>query len=103
MFFLASLVGVVFLYLVGFLILKGFKFSNLFALAAAPIVSTLCFEILAIVFDKLNHAAFWAVFFVPSLLLGAVVCGIGVLYGRRQGQTQKNAVAASSRTVLVLI
>lgn len=95
MFFLASLVGVVFLYLVGFLILKGFKFSNLFALAAAPIVSTLCFEILAIVFDKLNHAASWVVFFVPSLLLGAVVCGIGVLYGRRQGQTQKNAVAAS--------
>ena len=93
MFFLASLVGVVFLYLVGFLILKGFKFSNLFALAAAPIVSTLCFEILAIVFDKLNHAAFWAVFFVPSLLLGAVVCGIGVLYGRRQGQTQKNMSA----------
>lgn len=58
---------------------------------------TLCFEILAIVFDKLNHAAFWAVFFVPSLLLGAkVVCGIGVLYGRRQGQTQKNAVAGQA-------
>ena len=75
MFFLASLVGVVFLYLVGFLILKGFKFSNLFALAAAPIVSTLCFEILAIVFDKLNHAASWAVFFVPSLLLGAALGG----------------------------
>ena len=59
MFFLASLVGVVFLYLVGFLILKGFKFSNLFALAAAPIVSTLCFEILAIVFDMWYWCAVW--------------------------------------------
>ena len=95
MFFLASLVGVVFLYLVGFLVLKGFRFSNLFALAAAPIVSTLGFETLAIVLDKLDQAASWTVFFVPSLLVGIVVFGVGTLLGRRRVHARADAVAAS--------
>lgn len=95
MFFLASLVGVIFLYLVGFLVLKGFKLPNLFALAAAPIVSTLCFETLAVIFDKLNHEASWMTFFAPSLLIGVVVCGIGSLLDRKRLQVQANTVDAS--------
>ena len=97
MFFLASLIGVVFLYLVGFLVLKGFRFSNLFALAAAPIVSTLCFEVLAIIFDKLNLFASWTIFFVPSLLAGVAIYGVGALLGRRHAHVQTNSVIVSER------
>lgn len=76
MFFAASLLAVVLLYLVGFLLLKAFRFPALFAIAGAPIISTLCYEVLAIGFDKAGVSASWASLFFPSLVVAGVVLAI---------------------------
>lgn len=92
MFFFASLVGVVFFYLVGFLVLKGFRFSNLFAIAGAPIVSILCYEILAVIFDKLNIFATWTTFLVPSLAISIVIGSAGVFVRRKRARFQPDSI-----------
>lgn len=86
------------LYLVGFLLLKTFRFSTLLSLAAAPIVSTVCLEVLAIAYDKLNiFASGWALF-LPVLIFAAVAYGISsLLLKRRVRANGKPSVALHKR------
>ena len=88
MFFAASLVAVVLLYLVGFLLLKAFRFPALFAIAGAPIISTLCYEVLAIGFDKAGASASWASLFFPSLVVAGVAMGVSAVMHRRRNIAQ---------------
>lgn len=83
MFFLSSLVSVILLYVVGFLMLKSFKFPTLFALAIAPVISTILFEILAVVYDKANVFATGWNLFLPVLVLTVLVYGMSIILTRR--------------------
>lgn len=88
MFFAASLVAVVLLYLVGFLLLRAFRFPALFALAGAPIISTLCYEALAVGFDKAGVAASWALLLLPPLALAVVMYVASLAWRRRRKPAQ---------------
>lgn len=90
-FFLASLVGVILLYLVGYLVLKGFNFSTLFSLAAAPIASTLCFEAFAVVYDKANIFATGLNIFLPGLVLALIVFGVGIIWRKKRTRSLASA------------
>lgn len=85
MFFLVSLVSVVVLYIVGFLLLKAVKLPTLFALAAAPVVSTFCFELLAVVYDKGDvFASGWSLL-LPALIFAVLVYVVSVVVRKRRG------------------
>lgn len=100
-FFLSSFVSVVLLYLVGFLLLKGFRFPNLFALAAAPVVSTVLYEIIAIIYDKAGiFATGWSLL-LPAFLLSLVMFLVGVAVRRRHLRTTRLSPSASQVKNLV--
>lgn len=85
-FFLASLVCMLLFYVVGFFFLKAFRFSTLFSLAAAPLVSTVCFELLAIVYDKVDFFTTGWNLFVPVVVLSLVVFGVNLALQRRENK-----------------
>lgn len=83
-FFLASLASVVMLYLVGFLLLKAFRLPTLFALAGAPIISTFCYELFAIVYDKTGVFASGWTLFVPALIFSLLVYVVSTVLRRKR-------------------
>jgi hypothetical protein len=83
-FFLVSIVSVIALYLVGFLLLKAAKLPTLFALAAAPIISTFCFEVLAIAYDKIDLFASGWNLFLPVFVFALIVFIASTLARKRQ-------------------
>lgn len=96
MFFLVSMVSVIALYLVGFLLLKAAKLPTLFSLAAAPIISTFCFEALAIIYDKIDlFASGWSLF-LPVFVFAVLVYVVSLLV--RKGK--KNSKAPSQEGLL---
>lgn len=86
MFFVCSLAGVVLLYLVGFLLLKAFRFPTLFSLAAAPIISTILYELFAIIYDKTNLFATGWNLFLPALACAVIVFWLVVIIKKRRSK-----------------
>ena len=94
MFFLSSLVSILALYLVGFLLLKSFRLSTLFSLAAAPIVSMFCFEALAIAYDKLNvFASGWGLL-LPVLVCSMIFYCVSILLAKKRMRASDGSVEA---------
>lgn len=90
MFFLASAVSVVLLYLVGFLALKAVRLPTLFALAAAPVITTVGYELLAIIYDKAGVFATGWNLFIPLLVLAALVYAVSALMQKRRRDSSRD-------------
>ena len=90
-FALALLVGAVFLYVPGYLLLRGCRFDRAVAVACAPVVALLAYGGLAIAYGKASVGASWGLLFGPSLAAGAALWAAaslrarGAVAGRDQG------------------
>lgn len=84
MFVLAVLVGALFLYLPGFLVLRGCRMSLLASFVFAPLLSLAVYALLCILYAKIGVSAAWMTLLIPFLLSAALVCGIGFAVRRRK-------------------
>lgn len=82
MFSVSVLVGVVFLYAPGFLLLRACRLPLLTSLVCAPLPSIAAYMLLCLLYSKIGVFSSWTALFVPLLLLGSVAFLAGVVFGR---------------------
>lgn len=85
MFIGSVLVGALFLYAPGFLMLRGIRLPGLTALACAPLVSIPAYMLLCLAYEKLGVFSSWLSLFGALILLSCVVFAVGSLVGRGKG------------------
>lgn len=82
MFASAVFVGVLFLYLPGFLLIRAFRLPGLTALVCAPLVSIPAYVVLCLLYAQAGVFVSWPALFVPLLACGVVALAVGFLAGR---------------------
>ncbi len=75
-FWLAALVGVVFLYVPAYVVLRVLRFSRIASAACAPIITLLFYSLLAIIYEKLGIWTDGWMLFIPFCVI-AIVAAIG--------------------------
>ena len=72
-FFASAIVGVVFLYVPAYPLLRAFGAPRVVSLGASPLIAVAFYELLCIVYPKLGISSSWATLALPLLAVGIVV------------------------------
>ncbi len=77
-FAVALMVGALFLYVPGYLVLRTVHLSRLASIACAPIVGVAAYAFICVAYDKLGVACSWASVFFPVLGVAVVMLAVSV-------------------------
>ena len=86
-FYGAVFLGILFLYVPGYLWIKTFRVSSFYSLLYAPVVSLILFSFLAIAYDVAGYPASWATIVLPTVAVGAVLLAISYVLSRNSRKT----------------
>ena len=76
LFAIATIVGVVFLFLPGYLFLRAGRLSSWLSLGCAPLISVACYSVLCVAFDIAGVSCSWYSVFLPVLAVSALAYGV---------------------------
>lgn len=97
-FFLSALLCAVFLYLPGFLALKGLRLSSLPALIGAPLISMALYCVLPIIYDVIGVPSSWISVLFPTLLL----CLAPLAYSAARKRLRSQALFSFSQETITI-
>ena len=72
-FFLAALVGFLFLYAPGYAVLRAFRLSRIIAAVCAPLVTVVAYSLLAAAYEKIGVSCSWETLVFPLLGFGVAL------------------------------
>ena len=76
LFAIATIVGVVFLFLPGYLFLRAGRLSSWLSIGCAPLISVACYSVLCVVFGIVGVSCSWISVFLPVLAVSALAYGV---------------------------
>ena len=76
LFAIATIVGVVFLFLPGYLFLRAGRLSSWLSLGCAPLISVACYSVLCVAFGIAGVSCSWYSVFLPVLSVSALAYGV---------------------------
>ena len=97
LFFCAALVGAVFLYIPGFLVLRGFRASFSFAFAFAPLIGIPATVAITFVYSLIGVQSSWASVLFPQLAFGVILFLLGK---HRAASSRESLFAEGDRVTL---
>ena len=100
--FLSVLVGFLFTYAPGFVMLRAFRVAPITSLACAPIVSIVSFSVLSILYERLGITCSWVTLVVPTLVVGLVLlAALSFVLGKtREGFSAEGSAVEARRGAL---
>ena len=76
LFAIATIVGVAFLFLPGYLFLRAGRLSSWLSVGCAPLISVACYSVLCVVFGIADVSCSWFSAFLPVLAVSALAYGV---------------------------